>query len=785
MKKIGLVSIITLLLTFYCAAQSGNIRTINGFVYDAKTGEALIGANVYLKDINQGTSTNISGYFVIPDVLNGSHSLTCSYMGYKPWSQKINVSAKGENTIVIKLTPQSVQTKEVIVSADSIRIIDRLYERPISKLELNSTQINQLPRIIEADLLRTLQTLPGITALSDFSSALYVRGGTPDQNLYMIDGADVYNPEHAFGIFSTFNTYAIKKVEISKGGFGAEYGGRLSSVLDVTNIDGNRNEFTGVVNISLLSASTTLQAPIGDFGSLSGSLRRTYLDQTYAKWNKNIPAYYFYDGNLKAFFDLGLKDKLTLSYFGSSDNLDFKFNKQKSSDGFFYDWGNKTASANWKHILGNTMFLNLSTTYSAFESNFDFALANVKERNKIYDLSFKGGVEYYASKDFSTKFGFEQKFLGGMLLQIFQQGKADVSKQRRHTMLYGSLSYHPLDKLIIDAGLRANYFFSDKTYVDYEPRFSAKYRLGETYNLKVAAGKYYQYLNRIPRLFFTSIWTAVDENVRESSSTHYIVGLQKEVSEIYSFETELYYKNYYNLYAYNQLSFVDVEPSRYEGATPVYTSSKGLFNRGDGRSFGIEMMFKRDVGPISGWVSYSLSRTEYVYDQINKGNKFVPRQDRSSVFNAVMNFDWNEFWDQFLDRNYKERTSKWLIGVSFVYSTGQPITVPASSYYVNTLPDWKDFNLSGEGLPGYNLYPSEINKYRLPAYIRLDLSISYEISYSGWKLTPYLQVFNLGNRKNIWFIDYANKVENNILYQTVEKTNMLPLLPSIGVTATF
>ncbi len=786
LPRIGLIIIYLFFVMSLVFAKAGEpANSVSGFVTDSKSGEALIGANVYLKEIKQGGTTNISGYFVITDVPYGTYTAICTYVGYKPFTTKVTVAKNDAAPLNIKLVPRYVETKEVVVSADSVRIIDKLYEKPVSKMELNSAQINQIPRVIEADLLRSLQTLPGITALSDFSSALYVRGGTPDQNLYMIDGADVYNPEHAFGIFSTFNTYAIKKVEISKGGFGAEYGGRLSSVLDVTNLDGNRNEFTGVANVSLLSASTTLQAPLGDFGSLSGSIRRTYLDKTYAKWNKDIPNYYFIDGNLKAFFDLGIRDKLTVSYFGSKDNLDLKFNQQKSSKGFLYEWGNQTGSLNWRHLFGNQLFLNFWTTYSEFSSNFDFQVANVREKNRISDLSIKGALEYYASQNTSVKFGFEQKFLSGMLQQDFQQGKVDAAKHPRHTMLYGSINSRPIEKLIVDAGARANIFISDKTYINYEPRFSAKYRIGDTYSIKAAAGKYYQYLNRIPRLFFASIWTSVDEYVQESSSSHYIFGMQKEVDQIYSLEVEAYYKTYNNIYQYNQLAFADIIPDRYQGSIPVYSSSRGLFNNGDGKSYGLEFLFKRDVGPISGWVSLSWSRTEYIFEKLNQGKEFIPRQDRAVVANAVINLDWNGFWDQVFDRDYIKRDTKWFIGLNFVYSTGQPITVPASAYYINTLPDWNDVKLSGQSLPGYNLYPSELDKYRLPPYIRLDLSVTYEIEYKFGTVAPYLQIFNAGNRKNVWFINYNEELIGGVLTQTIDKTGMLPLLPSIGVTIKF
>lgn len=251
--------------------------------------------------------------------------------------------------------------------------VEKLFKKPISEIRLSHRQVSQIPQIAEADLLRSLQTLPGILPLSDFSSALYVRGGTPDQNLYMIDGTDVYNPEHAFGIFSTFNTDAIKQVKLSKGGFGAEYGGRLSSILDVTNLDGNREQFAGTAAISLLSTKTTLQMPMGHRGSLSGSVRRTYFDQTVGKKLKDTPQYYFYDGNFKAFVDVDEKNKLTVSGYGGRDFLNVIFNQDASQEtGFQADWGNKTGSVRWMRVFSPQLIGNFWATGSRFSSDFTF-----------------------------------------------------------------------------------------------------------------------------------------------------------------------------------------------------------------------------------------------------------------------------------------------------------------------------------------------------------------------------------------------------------------------------
>ena len=383
MKKVFLIFLFCILVILRAYSQAPTKETVYGYVFDIANKEALIGANVYIKDIKMGNSTNSSGYFVITDVPPGEYTLTCSLVGYKTKNQKISVNYEKNPVVKIYIESEAVKSKEVVVTAEPTSVIEQLFEKPVSKIELTPTQINKIPQVIESDLLRSLQTLPGIVSVSDFSSALYIRGGMPDQNLYLLDGADVYNPEHAFGLFSTFNTDAIKKIDLSKGGFGAEYGGRLSSILNVNNLDGNRNNFEGSVGISLLSGKATFQSPIGEIGSISGSLRRTYFDQTIAKWmsDENIPDYYFYDGNVKAFFDINDNNKLTVSYFGGRDYLNFVFDKKvKDSPGFGYDWGNMTGSINWKTIFSPKLFANFWITSSYFSSNFEFTGFNEKKR---------------------------------------------------------------------------------------------------------------------------------------------------------------------------------------------------------------------------------------------------------------------------------------------------------------------------------------------------------------------------------------------------------------------
>jgi len=780
--------ILLFISTIKLEAQSNSKINISGFVYYESNGEALIGANVYLKELQLGNATNNIGYFVISEVPKGKHTLIISYIGYQTQSKVIDTETQNKNAVKVYLKPEALSTGEIIVSGDSSSVIDKLFTKPISKMELSSKQVNQIPQVVEADLLRALQTMPGIVALSDFSSALYVRGGTPDQNLFLLDGTDVYNPEHAFGIFSTFNTNAIKKVEVSKGGFGAEYGGRLSSVLNVTNLDGNRNNFEGVVNVSLLSGSTTLQMPVGSIGSISGSFRRTYIDQTYSKWIDEVPNYYFYDGNLKGYFDLGDRDKLTFSYFGGLDKLDYQFDKDApESFRFLYDWGNTTGSVNWKHIFNSKLFTSIWVTGSKFESNFKLdQIQNMNEKNLLTDYAVKGTVEYYATNNLILKLGAEHKRLNFRYKFDWDEGLTDVNAKPVSTAAYFSANWKPSMLWDIEIGARYNYYRENRTFTGVDPRLSIKYRLTETSNIKFAAGMYHQYMNRIPRMFISSIWTSADKYTNDSKSMHFILGYQKQIGNIIELEAEVYYKDYKDIYQYNENMNATYLPDYYDEQNhPVYTSTENIFTRGDGHSYGFELMLRKDIGAVTGWLSYSYSNTKHKFDGINQNKEYKPRHDRGSVINLVLNGDMGNLFSGRWNEAPVKSGSKWLVGINFVYASGQPLTTPASAYYVNTLPDWNNYGGATGDLPAYKLYPGEINSFKLPDYIRMDFSITWEKDYGSWTLAPYLQVFNLGNRQNVWFINYKDKNNNGVITQEIEKVNMLPLLPSIGVTIRF
>ncbi|MBT4735526.1 MAG: TonB-dependent receptor plug domain-containing protein, partial [Candidatus Marinimicrobia bacterium] len=513
-------ALLRVVLTLFCClalpatgVAQPQTGSVSGFVRDTADGEGVIRATVLVEGLPLGGLTNIQGYYVLPKVPVGTQTLVFTYIGYAAVRKTVTITSDTATRLDVRLQPEVLLGQEVVIRADSMRAAEMLFRKPISQIRLNPAQIRSLPQVAESDLLRSLQSLPGVLPLSDFSSALYVRGGTPDQNLYLLDGTDVYNPEHTFGIFSTFNTDAIKQADMSKGGFGAEYGGRLSSVLDVTNLDGNREEFEGTASLSLLSAKTTLQAPLGERGSLSGSIRRTYFDQTIARALDDIPDYWFYDGNLKAYVEFSPRDQLTVSTYGGRDYLDVIFNPDAADPtGIAIDWGNKTGSLRWTRVITPELFGTFWLTGSRFTSDFSLPIADVTERNVVTDVTFKGNVEHHYSDALTTRFGFEEKNLNVEYNQDFPEGHILLGHEPTHLVLYATSSLRPSSRWEIEPGLRFNHFSSDKTFRNLAPRLSVKHRLTDTFNLRAATGVYYQYLHRVPRFAFTDIFISSNQH---------------------------------------------------------------------------------------------------------------------------------------------------------------------------------------------------------------------------------------------------------------------------------
>jgi hypothetical protein len=300
-----------------------------------------------------------------------------------------------------------------------------------------------------------------------------------------------------------------------------------------------------------------------------------------------------------------------------------------------------------------------------------------------------------------------------------------------------------------------------------------KYRINDGLAVKAAGGLYEQYLHRIPRAFIAAIWSASDEFQKGSTSTHAILGITKDFQNDFQLEIETYYKTYSDIYSFNNNLLVEIEPDRFEDGQPVYATTDGVFDHGKGNSKGVELLLRKEYGAVTGWAGYSLAFTEYTVEGVNQNDAFAPRHDRTHVVNLVANVDWKNLKRRWRGESPINHKSNWKFGFTFVYTSGQPITLPASGYFINTFPD-RDFM-------NYELFPSAINDLRLPAYARLDFSITYERHFKGWSIFPYLQIFNIGNRKNVWFVEYDNKEGQ----PDIDEQYMIPILPTIGVNFKF
>ncbi len=775
-------------------SQVKNTSTISGFVYDKSSGESLIGAAVSLagtadgKDVHTGAFTNNNGYFVISGAPVGVDTISIYYAGYDHFKRNIKLGIHELGPLKFYLTGSSYKVGEVVVTGNHASVAQKAFDRPVSTLSLTEQQVNAIPSAIESDLLRALTSMPGIVPLSDFSSAIYVRGGTPDQNLYLVDGAEVYDPEHAFGIFSTFNTNAIKKVEVSEGGFGPQYDDRLSSVIDVIDKDGNRNHFEGTFDLSLIAANLTLSVPLGSLGSISGSFRRSFIDLTAAKFDKNIPPYYFFDGNLKAFLQLSGRDNLTLSYFNSGDNLNYQLEQgNPQSPSILINWGNLVGSINWKHLFSDKLFSSFHLTYSGFYSNFDITqIANINQSNPLNDYTAREALTYYTSDNLTAEAGAEYKRVNISLTDNFNSGYADLLNKTYEASSYLELKWQPSQVWQVDAGVRFEHFRSDTSYTHFDPRLQLKYRLSEFSSLKFAAGVYHQYLDAVERPFLSELWLPSNKYINDSQCDQFILGYERQMGDIFDFETQAYFKSYRNIYTFNYNFNAEVSPSYYTaGGTPVYTTSQDVFTRGNGNSYGLEFLLRKDVGAVTGWLSYSLSRTNVTFEGTNQGVSFAPRWNRASVVNFVLNGNINSIFSGKWNEVPPKSSSSWILGLNFVFTTGQPITLPSSAYFINTLPAWDSYDATGKSLPSYQLYPGAIDSYTLPDYIRLDLSITWQKNYGTWSLSPYLQIFNVGNRKNVWFIQYSSTEQDGAIVQSASPISELPFLPSIGVKVKF
>ncbi len=731
----------TNLLPVAIAASPAGTATLSGFVRGADNGEALAYANVFLAGTGRGAITNQKGYYAIAGIPAGSYEVSFGYIGYRPETRSVTLSDGQEATLTVEMQPQAVVLEPVEVKAGP----SELTIEP-SRISMQTRELSMLPAVAEADLFRAVQSLPGVSSLSDYSAGLYVRGGSADQNLILLDDIDVYNPSHLFGFFSTFNVDAVKTVELQKSGYPARYGGRLSSLLDVHNRDGNRKEFQGVGRVSVIASSATIEGP-WPHGSWMLSGRHTYIEQLARALDIDLP-YRFYDVHGKVNYDPGANDRTSLSYYTGKDRL----NWDKTGLDVVLDWGNDTWSTQWTHLFNTRLFSHFVLGHSSFDSRAEVAFRDFafKMDNRIDDLSMKGNLSYTTSASHLVDFGGETKVLD---FTFHREAGEEDQLTFKYDGVYGAVYAQDNWKISpvwqLQTGLRADYY-SKGDYLRLGPRIAVRRNLNELLSAHASYGRYSQFLNLVSQegASFADMWFPVDKTLSPGGADHFILGAEAGPLEHFDLSVEGYYKPYANVVEFSE------EFTR-SLVTPDATVGQ-LFNSGTGDAYGADVYVRNRYPWAEGWLGYAWGVTNRRIRGYNFGEEYHPDYDRRHQFVLMQ--------DCPLGR-------RWRLNVSYRYGTGQPMTLAAGRYTVRDL-NGREFDTVLEG---------EKNAYRLPSYQRLDLGLFYEKRFRGWSIEPNLQIINVLARKNVYIRSY-DLTRNPAVFEDV---TMLPFLPTLGINVSF
>jgi hypothetical protein len=756
--------------------------TISGYVKDSLNGETLIGASIAVNGKTKGINSNQYGFFSLT-LEAGDYKLACSYIGYQP--KLFELKLDGNKQINIELLPRVNLSQEVVVA--SKKRDANVKNAQMGKFTLPIEQIKSIPAFLgEVDLLKTIQLLPGIRNAGEGSAGLYVRGGGPDQNLILLDDAPVYNTGHLFGFFSIFNSDAIKNVSLIKGGMPAQYGGRLSSVLDIAMKEGNNQKFQLEGGIGLIASRLSIQGPIKkNKASFIVSARRTYIDALSKPFIKSGSqfygsGYYFYDLNAKVNYRFSEKDRLYLSGYFGRDVFDFVNGKQSLNVNI--PWGNATGTLRWNHVFNKRLFGNTTAVYNDY--NFTFKAAQnrfeVKLASGIRDISLKQDFDLYPFSNHKIKFGglftyhqFTPSVVSGKQDSVvFKPNNAQI-KYANELAIYLQDDWEINDKLKINAGIRYSGFQQIgaykiyktdangnrldstvykkgqgvKTFGGFEPRLTLRYALNDETSIKASYTKNYQYIHLVSNAgttLPTDIWVPSTYRVKPQISNLFAAGLFKNYKDnMYETSIELYYKRMQNQIEYE------------EGYTPnTLQDTEIFFTFGKGWSYGTELFINKAKGKLTGWIGYTLSWTWRKFAALNFGEKYPAKYDRRNDLSVVGAY---------------ELTKKWKLSASFVYGSGNAATLPQRFYIINGI-------LTQEY--------SRINQYRLPAYHRLDLSAILTPNKNAkrkWKSEWVFSIYNAYSRQNPYFIyfDQDGSALNGTLKIQAKQVSLFPIIPAV------
>ncbi len=769
MKKSTLfISLIFFLLTISIKAQTN--YTISGYVKDIKTGEELIGATVFIKELQAtGTTTNAYGYYSIT-IPEGNYTITAQFIGYGP--QYIQITLTQNTKQNFNITEKVTELEEVVITSE--RKDGNITKNLMGVEKINMQEIKNIPVIFgEKDILKTLQLLPGVKSAGEGNSGFYVRGGNADQNLILLDEATVYNASHLLGFFSVFNADAIKDVTLYKGSQPAEYGGRLSSVLDIRMKEGNNKEYSVEGGIGAISSRLKIEGPVSrDKGSFTIAGRRSYADM-FLKLSKDSALserkLYFYDLNAKFNYRINDNNRIFLSGYFGKDVL--AFGSQMG-----VDWGNVTGTLRWNHLFSAKIFSNTSLIYSNYDYNINTTLAGTDGEiiSRIQDYNFKQDFQYFPNTKNKFKFGFNtiyHKIIPGAITTQSDLAISQLNlphKQALDNALYFTHEYKLSENINFDYGLRFTSFSAlgpgdfytynalgetidtasynngefAKSYFSIEPRFAANFLLNEQSSLKASYSRNTQNLHLLSNSTSgnpTDLWIPSSNNVKPEIADQLSLGYFRNFKEnMFEFSTEVYYK-----YLQNQIDYKDGAELRFN----ENVESQLLF--GTGRAYGIELFLKKKYGRFNGWIGYTLAKTEKKIEGINNGSYYPAKQDRTHDISVV---------------GIYEISKKWTISATWVYYTGNAVTFPSGKY-----------EIAGQVVNYY----TERNGYRMPDYHRLDLGATWQKKKtdkfeSSWNFSLY----NAYGRENAYSITFQEDPDDPTKTQAVQ-TTLFRWVPSV------
>ncbi len=765
-----MAQLVRLAFTFllFCGAQAAFGQknfTVSGTVRDAKTGEELIGATVVLKDtVGIGTVTNAYGFYSLTLPLT-ARQLSIRYIGYDELIVKLD-SAKNQS-LNVSLLPSATKIKEVEVLAK--KGDDNVKSAEVSAVRLDIKQLEKVPVLFgEKDLLKTIQLLPGVQPASEGNSGFYVRGSGNDQNLVLLDEATVYNASHLLGFFSVFNNDAIKDATLYKGNMPAEYGGRAASVLDIKMKEGNSKDYVISGGLGLISSRLNVEGPIvRDRGSFIVTGRRTYAD-LFLKLSKNEQVrksiLYFYDINAKANYHIGKHDRLFLSGYFGQDKFGFQ-------DRFNIIYGNATATLRWNHIFSDKLFSNTSFVFNDFNYTIGINVADIDVKSGIRDFSLKEDLDFYLNSKNKFKFGFLTTFhtiVPGQVISTDTSRINNIELTKNYGWENAIYAQHEVtlwNQLNINYGLRLSVFTQtgpgkyyrfpqedvvdtftlklgqfNRTYVNPEPRVSMSWNFYPSMSFKAAYSRNTQNIHLLSNTttsFPTDRWILTTNNVKpeiaDQVSAGYFVNFYKDMFEV---SVEGYFK-----WLQNQIDYKNGAVLRANETV----ESELLY--GVGRTYGMELFFKKRTGKFTGWVSYTFSRSERKFPTVNNESWYPSRFDRTHDLSIVLMYDI---------------TPKINVSATWVYYTGIAATFPSGKYF-----------LGGQIVPYYG----PRNQDRFPAYHRMDIGATFVLKQRKfWEHDLNISVYNLYARKNAYSIDF--KVDDNG-NSYAEKTYLFRIVPSI------